>query len=117
MNLFKSIQHMVLASLVMTAVMPTVAVAMARNEQDTENRVQSKTESKAPAAKMKKTILNRIKDNWQLIAGGCAIVAFAVLLWNSDGSKLNAAPAARPAHHMQSGLVWIDGKAHMVTIF
>jgi hypothetical protein len=99
MNLFKSIQHMVLASLVMTVAMPMVTVAMARNQRSAQrsgpvqNRApqgrQARNHSKKQPLKMpKRSLLNRIKDNWKYIAlGGCALVATVVVLWNLNNNK------------------------------
>lgn len=102
MNFFKSIQHIVLASLVMTAGMPTIAGAMSRNQRGTQKRMQVKSKTNAPA-KGKKTVLQRIKDNWEYVAlGGCALVALAAVLWNlnrtnkglgnNNGQKPNQQP-------------------------
>lgn len=114
MNLFKSIQHMVLASLVMTVAMPTVTVAMARNQRTAQRRgpIERREQARKSNKPVKKLSLwDRIKVKWEYAAlGGCALVAIAVLLWNlnqkGSGTKLHQKqkPDSRPA------AVWIDEK-------
>lgn len=93
---------MVLASLVMTIAMPTVTVAMARNQHSAQrrglvqNRTQARTNAKKqPIKKTKRSLWNHIKDNWEYAAlGGCALIGIAaVILWNlnqkGSGTKPN----------------------------
>lgn len=97
---------MVLASLVMTVAMPTVTVAMARNQRSAqrsssiERRMQRRANNK-PATKLPKLSLwYRIKDNWEYIAlGGCALAGIAAVLWNLHSKELGTKPnpiAPRP---------------------
>lgn len=106
---------MVLASLVMTVAMPTVTVAMARNQSSAQRRgpVQSRAQARTNSNKQKtkKSLWNRIKDNWEYIAlGGCALVGIAAILWNLNhkGLGTNPNPAPRPA------AIWVDDKIYGV---
>ena len=129
---------MVFASLVMTAVMPTVTVAMARNQRSAQRRApfngtqgrQARTNPNKPVRKLPKLSLwYRIKDNWEYIAlGGCVLAGIAAVLWNIKsqevGTKPNPAvrpnnPAPRPnpvaprpnVPAPRPVAVWIDEKA------
>jgi hypothetical protein len=80
MNLFKLIQHMVLASLVMTVAMPTATLAMARNQRS----AQQVRHTVAPYQSENKTMWSRIKENWQYIAfGGCVLACATILVFDT----------------------------------
>lgn len=105
MNLFKSIQHMLLASLVATSVVP-VAEAMNNNRRPATNsqrnvRLKTNKIANQPAVtkKTKRAFWKRITDNWEyLVVGGCVVVGIAALIWslnkNNAGSTGTIVPHA-----------------------
>lgn len=81
MNLSKLIQHLVFASLVMTAGMPTISNAMARGHRQAQRVKRTATTTQSE----NKTIWSRIKDNWQYIAfGGCVLACATILAVDSN---------------------------------
>ncbi len=96
MNLFKSIQLIVLASFAMTSVVPTVVLAAPGDRRPAAN-------NRRPAIKSnnvkntKKSFWKRITDNWEYVAlGGCAVVGIAALLWTMNNKAAGQAPKPNP---------------------
>lgn len=110
MNLLKSIQHMVLASLVMTTVVPSIMIAAPRNASLNQTRdrrpEQRRVQPRLKTAANKKQIKNapisfwtRFKNNWEYAAlGGCALIGIiaAILMFNKKSAANNNLAPVNP---------------------